>query len=404
MDLEQLQRLLAKGEDLHTEFKRWPVQPDDVAATLVAFANTDGGRLILGVDDEGKIVGVPEFPRVVQAIDNISVQNCQPPVTVVQEVIHDPEGRAVVVVQVPKGDERPYRTHRGAFFIRTASGRRQASRQELLRLFQETESLYYDEHRVHRARLDDLDPDAVKKLLRRVQDQGLDVEGLDPHRLLVNWRLAAQAGSELIPTLAGVLFLAREPQHFFPYAYVSALRIAGRDISTPPIDQKRVEGRLLDVIEDSLRFLNLHLMRRHEIRDLEPEVKPELPALALREVMVNAVAHRDYTIWAPIRLIVYDDRVEVRTPGGLPNTVTLEALRIGTHVLRNPMIYNVLLRVGLVTDAGSGIPRMIRLVRRATGHEPAFSLEGNEFVVALPRARPRRAPPEGRQATRGKRA
>ena len=112
---------------------------------------------------------------------------------------------------------------------------------------------------------------------------------------------------------------------------------------------------------------------------------PELPAEVLREALVNAVAHRDYTIAAPIRVLVFDDRLEIRTPGALPNTVTLESLPFGIHVLRNPMIYGMLLRVGLVTDAGSGIPRIIRLTQQAVGQAPTFRQEGNEFVLTLPR-------------------
>ena len=121
------------------------------------------------------------------------------------------------------------------------------------------------------------------------------------------------------------------------------------------------------------------------IRD-RPEVKPEFPLEALREALVNAMVHRDYTISAPIRVILYDDRIEFRTPGRLPNTVTIESLRFGVHVLRNPTIYNMFLKIGLVTDAGSGIPRMIRLLREHTGHEPLFRMEGNEFVVIFPRS------------------
>jgi ATP-dependent DNA helicase RecG len=84
-------------------------------------------------------------------------------------------------------------------------------------------------------------------------------------------------------------------------------------------------------------------------------------------------------------VLIYDDRVEVRTPGQLPNTVTVDALRVGVHVLRNPTIYNIFLKVGLVTDAGSGIPRMIRILREAKGYEPDFRVEANEFVVSIPR-------------------
>ena len=106
---------------------------------------------------------------------------------------------------------------------------------------------------------------------------------------------------------------------------------------------------------------------------------------AIANLYYDAWAHRDYTLTAPVRVLVFDDRVEVRTPGQLPNSVTLEALRFGVHVLRNPTIYNMLLKIGLVTDAGSGIPRMIRLLREATGAEPILSLQGPEFVVILPR-------------------
>lgn len=118
---------------------------------------------------------------------------------------------------------------------------------------------------------------------------------------------------------------------------------------------------------------------------MEPEVKLELPPEALREGLVNACAHRDYTIPSPIRLLIYDDRVEIRSPGQLPNSVTLDALPLGIHVLRNPIIYNVCLRMGLVTDAGSGIPRIIARVRQFTNQSPVWKLEGNEFVLVLPR-------------------
>ena len=269
--------------------------------------------------------------------------------------------------------------------MRTTSGRRQASREELLRLFQATESLYYDETPVVRSRVVDLDDQAVEELLDGVQAQGFDVADISKERLLRNWNLVRETNGENRPTLAGLLFLGRNPQQFIPYAYVSALRVPGSDISVEPQDQKRIEGRLVEMLQDTMRFLNIHLMRPHRIQGLEPEVKPELPVEALREALVNALAHRDYTVSAPIRVIVFDDRIEIRTPGQLPNTVRVESLRSGVHVLRNPALYNMFLKVGLVTDAGSGIPRMIRVIREKTGREPSFHLEGNEFIVTLPR-------------------
>ncbi len=387
MNLTELKNRLQQGENLHTELKQWPVHPDDLAAAIVALANTDGGQIFVGVDNNGQIVGIDqnERDRISQAIDNVARNNIAPPVTVIQETMLDEQGRLVLIVHIPKGDQRPYRTNRGIYFVRTTSGRQQASREELLRLFQATESLYYDESPVFAASISDVEAQALQDLLELIKSHGFDVESIEPERVLRNWHLSCATNSGVRLTLAGVLFLARSPQYFLPTTYISALRIPGTEIANAPLDQKRIQGRLLTMIEDTLRFLYIHLPRPHHIKGLEPEVKPEFPQEVLREILVNALAHRDYTISAPIRIIVYDDRLEFRSPGQMPNTVTLENLGYGIHVLRNPMIYTMLLRVGLVTDVGSGIPRVISLLRKATGQEPIFKLEGNEFVVSLPR-------------------
>jgi ATP-dependent DNA helicase RecG len=286
---------------------------------------------------------------------------------------------------IAQGENLHVEFTRGVCYISTASGRRQASREELLRLFQASESLYYDETPMLSTSLADIEAQTQADIVELAGQRGVDVAAIDPQRLLLNWKLLTQNNDQLSLTAAGVLFLARTPQQWLPTAYVTALRIPGTDISIAPSDQKRIAGRLLAVLDDSKRFLEIHLPRPHHIQGLAPEVTPELPTEVLREALVNAVAHRDYTISAPIRLLIFDDRIEIRTPGSLPNTVTLESLPFGIHVLRNPMVYNMLLRVGLVTDAGSGIPRMIRLVRQATGREITFRYEGNEFVLVLPR-------------------
>ena len=286
---------------------------------------------------------------------------------------------------MPKGEGRPYRTNRGVYYTRTASGRRHASREELLRLFQADARAFYDETPMQRSAAADLDDEAADEMLQAIGEQGrgLAIAGLPQRRLLANWGLLAENTD--CPTVAGMILLGAAPQRFLPHAYISALRIPGTEIATPPLDQKRIDGRAFDLLVDAERFLEFHLLRRHRIRGMEPEVVPELPLPALREVLVNAVAHRDYTVAGPIRVLVFEDRVEVRSPGGLPNSVRLAQLPAGVHVLRNPTLYNLLLKRGLVTDAGSGIPRLIQLVRERTGTEPTLRLAGDEFVVTLPR-------------------
>lgn len=381
MNRLELMERIRRGEDLHTEFKATDAHLDDIAAAMVAFANTDGGQLIFGISDEGQIVGVKDTDRLMQRIDQIAYQNCEPPLTVLQETIPTPEG-TVVVVHVPKGDQRPYRTSRGDYFIRTTTGQRRASRQELLRLFQAVESLFFEETLILRAGLGDIDVATFARFCAQI----LGETETQPDTLLVNWRLVREREGRKHPTAAALLLFGREPQKYLPYAYVTAARIPGRDPSGEPSDAKRIEGTLFQMLEDAARFLNLHLRTAHQIRGFEPEIYPELPEKALREVVVNALVHRDYTIYAPIRIFILDDRVEVRSPGLLPNTVTVEMIRAGlAHVLRNPLLYTSL-RAGFVTDTGQGLRRAMRLVKEAIGREPEIREEGNETVVVIPRS------------------
>lgn len=392
MNLIELKQRIEHWEDLHTEFKQWPVHADDLAATLVAFANTDGGQLLLGVDKNRRISGLEDADRIMRDLDNIAANNCEPPITIIQEVLiakargaakktstaKTAARKSVIVVNIPKGDMRPYRTNRGLFYIRTTSGRRQASREELLRLFQAVESLYYDETPLLRCSLGDLDLNAVDAYLESTGQAELKD---NREQILESWGMLVKGH----PTIAGMIFFGRKPQHHLPFAQINAARFIGNDSSLDPFDRKDFNGRLLEVLDQAERFLYLHLRLPHAIRGFEPEPKPELPKEALREALVNAVAHRDYTIHGPIRIFVFDDRIEIHTPGKPPNTITEAAMRAGAHIVRNPRLYARLSDAGLVTRAGTGIRRIIRLVREATGREVEIAIRDFEVLLTLPR-------------------
>lgn len=379
MNSEELEQRIANWEDLRTEFKLEAIHPDDLSAAIVGFANADGGELIIGVSNDKQIVGVGDTDRLAQYVDTVAFNNSRPPISTVLEIVKYKQ-RPVMIVHIPKGDQRPYSTNRGTYFIRMSSGRRQATPEELLRLFQATESMFYDETPLIRLDLSWIDMDAVNRFVTDTSRSAIVAE-LPPERLLRAWRLVHDGH----PTIAGLLLFGRSPQDHLPYAQVNAARIPGTDVSYDPSDRKDLGGRLLDVLDQSMRFLNLHLLTPHRIRGLEPEPQPELPAEALREALVNALAHRDYTIRGPIRLFVFDDRVEFHSPGRAPNTVDEEAMRAGAHVVRNPHIYARLSDAGLVTGAGTGIPRMVRLVRQATNLEVQIAVRDYEVLVTVPR-------------------
>jgi ATP-dependent DNA helicase RecG len=284
----------------------------------------------------------------------------------------------VVVVHVDKGDQRPYRTASGQYYVRGGARCRRASREELLRLFQAVRSLYYDENPVRRASLGDLDRDAVEKYLEQT---GLGELRGDVERVLRNWRLC----DDQHPTVAGLLLFGHDPQTHLPHAQINAARFPGTDDSEEPLDRKDLKGQLLDVIDQARRFLALHLATPHKIEGFKPEPRPELPEEVLREAIVNAVAHRDYSVDGPIRLFVFRYRVEVRTPGRAPNTVDEEAMRAGVHVVRNPHIYARLSDAGMVTRAGTGVRRIVRLVRQTTGQEVTLFCRDFEVYLSIPR-------------------
>jgi len=134
MDKEELTEIIEKGEDSFTEFKEEKVHPDDLAAEIVAFANTEGGRILLGVSDKKEIKGISKPDREMERVENISHNNCDPSLAVSIEKVKVNK-KIILCIYIPKGPERPYRTNRGVYYIRTSSGKRQASREELLRLY-----------------------------------------------------------------------------------------------------------------------------------------------------------------------------------------------------------------------------------------------------------------------------
>jgi ATP-dependent DNA helicase RecG len=379
MDWTDLEQRIGERENLRTEFNLEAVNADDLAAALVAFANADGGHLILGVANDRTVAGVRDPDKVRQYVDNVAVNNCVPPVSVDQATLSGGSAQ-VVVITIPRGEQRPHRTNRGIYYVRTGSGRRSASREELLRMFQGVESLYYDETSFTRLDAGVLDLEAVKQFVEKT-GQIESTADVDLLRLLASWRLV-KGGH---PTLAGIVLFGRNPQEHLPFAQINAARIPGIEIANEPSDRKDLGGRLLDVVDQAMRFLTLHLPIRHEIRGLEPEPRPELPDVALREALVNAVAHRDYTIQGPVRLFVFDDRVEFHSPGKAPNTLDEAAMRSGAHVVRNPHLYARLSDAGLVTRAGSGIPRLVRAVKQATGRDVSFRLTDSQVTLSIPR-------------------
>ncbi|MEW6617908.1 MAG: RNA-binding domain-containing protein [bacterium] len=380
--MNELRERILKGEDLHTDFKEKLTDNEELAKSIVCFANTDGGQIIIGVRDNGEIVGLEreELDETIRKIDDVAFNRCEPPCTVVTESLVVVE-KNIIIVNVPKGDQRPYRTGRGLYYIRSANRCRQAGRQELLRLFQATESIYYDEIEISRASIKDIDTDYAKKFLERYFPLKVKDKDLIPY--LINIKSLSKNKK---PTLAGILFFGENPQFYIPTSYIVTAYIDGDDMAIPPSDLKKFDGKVPQILEDCMRFLKIYIKEKHIIKGLENEKYPEIEDFVLREALVNAVAHRDYTISAPIRIFIFTNRIEFHSPGKLPNSVSIENIKIGgAHVVRNPTIYNLLGKMGFVTDIGTGIQRIIESVKKTTGKDVLLEVIESEFILTIPR-------------------
>ena len=380
MDEIELMEKISRKENYQIEFKEKLTDKRTLAKEIVCFANSEGGQIFVGVNDDGKIIGVENIDKLMLIIDSVANQNCKPPVTILMESIQI-DDKDVLVINIPKGSHRPYKTINGQYYIRSSNRCRQASREELLRLFQSSESLYYDETPVLQANLEDLDLNYFKDFIYKFLQ--IKIKPEETRNTLTNLHLLSTNDK---PTISGLLFFGRNPQKFFPNYKIVCANISGNDISTPPSDKKDILGRVSTILEDTIRFLKLYLKESHVIKGFESELRFEIPEVAIREVIVNAIAHRDYTIEAPIRIIIYKDRIEVHSPGKLPNTVTIESIKLGgSHVLRNPTIYNLLSKMGLVTDLGSGVRRVTQIIKESLGKEVSFIETEGEFTVIIPR-------------------
>ncbi|MBI4614875.1 MAG: putative DNA binding domain-containing protein, partial [Planctomycetes bacterium] len=223
MSPEELRERIRLGEDGRTEFKDERSHPDDLAAAIVSFANSAGGDLLLGVANDRSVPGVSDPDQAMLRLDNICRQNIEPPLVCVTIQKHLLENSVVLALRVPRGPQRPYRTTKGVYYVRGAAGRRIATRQELLEIYQSALALHPDEMAAEDAGPEDIDPGYLLRV--RPEFQHLSQEELI--RTLINVKVMFDADH---PTLGGLLCFGGEPQARRPYARITAIRHRGTQV------------------------------------------------------------------------------------------------------------------------------------------------------------------------------
>jgi ATP-dependent DNA helicase RecG len=376
-------QVLARGEDSRHQFKRDATNADSVAAELAAFANSGGGKLILGVADDGLVTGLDatSVRRLNQLIGNAASQHVRPPVHPLTENVQTVQG-LVMVVTVPDGLAKPYVDHQGRIWVKQGADKRHVTaREEMQRMFQRAGLVYADVVPVSGSSAEDLDDKAFLAYFTRRYGQRPDFAGQTQEQLLHN--LGLGEGREL--NLAGLMLFGRHPQRWRPAFEVKAVAFPGTALhGTQYLDSEDIGGSLPEQYQRSFAFLRRNLRHVQGEQGFNTLGHLEIPEQALEELLVNALIHRDHFTSASIRLMVFADRVEIISPGHLPDSLSTEAIRHGATNRRNPTLTEHAVHILPYRGLGTGIPRALR-------DWPAIELindvASNQFRVLIQRRR-----------------
>lgn len=402
MTRDELQRLIREGEDSGLEFKRDEVTNFDLAREITAFLNHAGGTVLLGVDDGGRIVGTHR-PRLEEWVAELCRAKIDPPVIPSLSWVRDAEsGADVLVVRVSVGPDKPYaRVHntRRTYYVRVGSTSREASSEELERMYQGAGRLNYGLKPVPGAGVEELDRRRLRDYLVRVLGGSApdDSDTSEWETLLHNLEFATETSAGLVATVDGMLLFGTRPRRYLPQSGIRAICYptlepdyatrSDRDLHGPIVPLVGIDGYLLDpsLVDKAWDFVRLNTTPTAHLDGMRRIDRWPFPEQVVRECVANALAHRDYSIrGTDITLSLFPDRLEIESPGSLPNTITVERMRAGVRYARNQTLMNVMRDYGYVDARGMGIRnKVVPGMIAHNGTEPEFVAEEHRLTVRL---------------------
>jgi predicted HTH transcriptional regulator len=380
--------LLKRSEGKTLEYKRDLSSPEGVLRTFVAFANTAGGTLVVGVEDGTKrIRGVPDVLGAEEKIANIISDGIRPRLIPDIEIV--PWRRLqLIAVQIYPSNTRPHYLVRlgpeDGVFIRIGSTNRRADETQIEELRRLNRIDSFDEQPLPDLRAEDLDAAAIREAFSSIRQL--------PSAAFRTLRLTTEYQGKNVPTVGGILLFGRNRLERFPDARVKAGRFKGTDRARVS-DAVEIRSYLPKAAEEAIAFLHKHSQQEMRIGGVRRRDVWSVPPVAIREAVMNAVVHMDYAQQgSPVRIAMFDDRIEVDNPGLLPFGLTVEDIRKGVSKIRNRVIGRVFHELRLVEQWGSGIQRMTAACVDAGLPAPVFEEVGTHFRVVIstvPQQKPR---------------
>ncbi|MDR0682624.1 MAG: putative DNA binding domain-containing protein [Dysgonamonadaceae bacterium] len=380
MTIKELNETVRLGETSKVQFKRDLDNSDKIAAEIIAMANVRGGMIIFGVEDKtGNIFGLDysEIQRISNRIATIANELVKPPVYLTTEAIAF-NNKAVLIVYIEEGIAKPYKDNNGTIWIKQGSDKRKLTdNNEQIRLFQQSGRLYVDEITVPNTSEKDIDLRKVEEYLLHLSTYTENRNDIFNNYLYQNLNIIRN--NRL--TLGGLLFFARNPQRYQPAFCIKAVAFFGNSIGGCRYrDSRDIIGTIPEMFKDGMGFFNAHLLHKQNGQNFNSTGILEISEIALEELLQNALIHRDYTKNSPVRLMLFDNRIEIISPGCLPNSLTIENIKLGQAVARNNLLISYGAKMMIYRGLGSGIAR-------ALAHQPDIELindiEGEQFIVKI---------------------
>ena len=374
MDIKEI---VKNGENKTIEFKEIIPNSKKISQTAVAFANGAGGKILIGITDDRKIVGIDEKQDIFKIIDDLNTiiyDSCYPNINT-DIYTENKDNKTILVIEVFPGNLKPYYIKsmgkENGVYIRVGASNRKASYENILELERQRRNITFDEEIDWDLEYEDLNLDFLKK---KFKENGKDFS----EEKLLNLGLIKKDGNDLKVTRGFGIILG-----LYENTNINCARFKGKTMDIF-LDKKEFTGDIFGKIENIQMFLSNHLNISSKFENFQRKDILEIPMLALREGIINAIVHRDYSNQGrDIKIGIYDDVVEIVSPGGLPSTLTIEQIYSGRSEIRNRVLARIFKELNFIEKWGSGINRMINLCKEVNLKVPEIKETGDSIVLTF---------------------
>ncbi len=382
--MDDISKQIKAGEVSGVQFKERILDKYDIACELVAFSNSHGGKLVVGIKDktgETNALSYSEVQETTNLLSDIASENVVPSILIKIDTIEVEDGN-LVIATVKEGLNKPYHDNKGIVWVKNGADKRKVfDNAELAEMMTDCGSFAPDEAGVRDATVNDLDATTIKQFLGNRFDRVLEKKGLtgdafneasldmicsaiakghDCEKILRNLRFIRPDGTL---TVAAMLLFGKYTQRWMPMMTAKCICFAGNSVGSKvfrdKVNDADMEGNLLHQYDTIMDFFTRNLHNVQVGDEFNSMGKLEIPYTSLVEFTVNSLVHRSLNMKAPVRIFIFDNRVEIHSPGALPNGLTIDDIKAGTSMPRNMFLFNNAIYLLPYTGVGSGITRAL---------------------------------------------